>query len=493
MSTAQRLELATETALNAGPVTGRPLRAVIYARVSVDPRQELRSVSQQIDECTAECERRGWSIVKVFKDNDRSASRYATKERPEYEKLIAYLKRGNADVLVTWESSRAQRDLEAYVTLRKVAEDNGVQWSYKGRLYDLTRTDDRFTTGLDALLDERESSVTRDRILRDKRAHAQNGGPHGRLLYGYRREYDPKTGAFVRQLPHPEQAAVVREAARRVAAGDSLRTIAVDFNRRGLTTRWGKQWVTSGISRMVTNPGYIGLRVHQGKVLGKACWPALLDEETFYTCVQRLSRPGRAYHRDGRARHLLSGTVRCGVCGGPMAFMNGSAGRASYACRGTRGSTSSKCTVARQGRLDDYVTGLVIERLSSPDAAELIANDTTAEDVQRALDDAAEKRARLEAFYDSAAMGELTAALARIEARLLPEIEAAEKYAEDLRVPAALRDVVRPDIADVWPKLNLDRRRDVVRTLMEVTLLPHRPGSRTDVSKRVKIEWKHDL
>ena len=91
-------------------------------------------------------------------------------------------------------------------------------------------------------------------------------------------------------------------------------------------------------------------------------------------------------------------------------------------------------------------------------------------------------------------MGELTAAaLARIEARLLPEIEAAEKYAEDLRVPAALRDVVRPDIADVWPKLNLDRRRDVVRTLMEVTLLPHRPGSRADVSKRVKIEWKHDL
>ncbi|WP_236238807.1 recombinase family protein [Streptomyces sp. CC228A] len=467
---------------------------MIYARVSYDPRQQLRSVSQQIDECTAECERRGWTLAEVFKDNARSASRYATKERPQYDALIKFLEQGRADVLVTWESSRAQRDLEAYVKLRRVAEDNGVQWSYKGRLYDLTRTDDRFTTGLDALLDERESSMTRDRIMRDKRNHAKKGGPHGRLLFGYVREYDPKTGAFARQIPHPEQAAVVREAARRVAAGESLRTIAVDFNRRKITTGWGKAWQTSGISRMVTNPGYIGQRVHQGKVIGKACWPRLLDDATFYTCVQRLSRPGRSYHRDGRTRHLLTGIVRCGVCGGPMAFINGAVGRASYACRGTRESLSSKCTVVRQERLDDYIERLVIERLSSPDAADLIANDTTAADVQRALEEAAEKRARLDEFYDTAATGKLSAsALARIEARLLPEIEAAEKRAYELRVPAVLRDVVRPDIAVVWPTLHLDRRRDVVRTLLNITLLPHQPGSRVDVSKRVEVEWKHDL
>ena len=55
----------------------------------------------------------GWEVVRVFTDNDRSASRYATKTRPEHTRLIKFIESGGADVLVTWESSRAQRDLDA--------------------------------------------------------------------------------------------------------------------------------------------------------------------------------------------------------------------------------------------------------------------------------------------------------------------------------------------------------------------------------------------
>src|SRR5215218_4342778 len=90
------------------------LRAVIYTRVSSDPNERGRSVGEQEAECRAVCDREGWAVVAVYSDNDRSASRYATKARPEYKRLINAVDAGETDVLVTWEPSRAQRDLAAY-------------------------------------------------------------------------------------------------------------------------------------------------------------------------------------------------------------------------------------------------------------------------------------------------------------------------------------------------------------------------------------------
>src|SRR5688572_13876924 len=163
------------------------MRAVIYTRVSSDPNDTGRSVEQQEAECRQVCAREGWTMVKVFSDNDRSASRHARKDRPGYTQVKQFLDSGGADVLVLWEGSRAQRDLRDYLKLRDLCAERGVSYNYSGRTYDLTRTDDRFSTGLDALLAEREADVTRDRVLRGVRANMASGRPYGRLLYGYRR------------------------------------------------------------------------------------------------------------------------------------------------------------------------------------------------------------------------------------------------------------------------------------------------------------------
>ena len=64
-------------------------------------------MTEQESECRTECERRGWQVATVLCDNDRSATRFATKDRPEYERLRTTLQPG--DVLVTWEASRAGR------------------------------------------------------------------------------------------------------------------------------------------------------------------------------------------------------------------------------------------------------------------------------------------------------------------------------------------------------------------------------------------------
>ncbi|WP_287001199.1 recombinase family protein, partial [Gordonia sp. UBA7860] len=146
------------------------VRAIIYCRVSSDPRQRGKSVTEQESDCRAVASTHGWDVGEVLVDNDRGASRYSRGQRPAYERLAHILAPG--DVLVTWEASRAQRDLAAYLELRELCASRGVLWCYSGKIHDLNAGDDRFVTGLDALLAEKEVEQTRERVLRAVRANA---------------------------------------------------------------------------------------------------------------------------------------------------------------------------------------------------------------------------------------------------------------------------------------------------------------------------------
>jgi hypothetical protein len=112
-------------------------------------------------------------------------------------------------------------------------------------------------------------------------------------------------------------------------------------------------------------------------------------------------------------------------------------------------------------------------------------------DPAAALAEAREKRARLEGFYDAAAAGELTpAALARIEARLLPEIEAAESRAQAQITSPLVAEVAGSEARNRWAKLGLPQRREIIATLMVVRILPTVRGSRTFRPESVEIVWR---
>jgi len=95
---------------------------------------------------------RGWADAGSFTDNDRSASRHATKDRPEFERLIGALRKGKGDVLVIWEISRKERDLAVYVKIRDMCTEIGMFfWLVGGVLYDLRDKNDRMMLGFQAV------------------------------------------------------------------------------------------------------------------------------------------------------------------------------------------------------------------------------------------------------------------------------------------------------------------------------------------------------
>ncbi|GAC71100.1 recombinase family protein [Gordonia soli] len=462
--------------------------AIIYCRVSSDPQQRGKSVEEQEIECRAFAASQGWTVGEVLVDNDRGASRYSRRDRPAYRRLSETLTKG--DVLITWEASRAQRDLKAYIQLRDLCAERGVQWCYSGRIYDLGRGDDRFTTGLDALLSEKEVEQTRERVLRAVRANAAAGKPHGKLPYGYMIVRDPVTGESIDRVPNPETAPIVREIVKRVLAGESMYSLCKEFNANGIPgprpRRDGTpaQWIPVTMRKIIESPTYAGFRTHKGEVVGRATWEPLITEDEHERMKALLANPTRLTHRGSEPRWLLTGIATCSVCGERMARLK-NRGTDAYYCK------ERYCVSRSVQQLDQFVVENVLRRLESQD---LLGDLDTADGaLDAAIEQARALQQRLDAFTMSAADGELTpAALAKIEARLRPQIAAAEAQIRSYSRSPLIYDLSGSSAREKWLDLPIRERREVVQALVDIRVKPVGRGNRASrrlVSDGVELIW----
>lgn len=442
------------------------LRAGIYTRVSKDKSGVARSPAEQETDARKDCERNGWTVAEVYVDNDLGASRYSRGHRADMDRLKADVAAGQLDVLVAWDASRLQRDLAAYNTLSTLCREHGVLWSYNGRTFDLDDAEDEFSTALDVLLAQREAGVTRKRVRRALAANATEGRVHGRVQFGYRRIYDPHTGRMIGQEADPVTGPIVTEIFRRVAAGESLRSLAAELNARGVTTYSGTTWSGALLGHLLKRESYLGRRTHHGTVTVADAWPALTDERTWHAVQAIRGSRSASQVADHRAKHLLTGIIRCGECGAGMVYdprSNQRGQNALYRCR------ERKCVSRTAEIAEAIVEELVIDRLSRPDDA-LSTADAPRADAQAALDEAGSLRARLAALEDDVAEGRMTGeAFGRIEAKISAqhaEAEARATAASSADVPAVVRALTGKDAAKRWKRLGVEDQRAVVRALL---------------------------
>ncbi|BDB59575.1 recombinase family protein [Rhodococcus sp. RDE2] len=454
------------------------MRALIYARVSSDPSGRGRSVADQIVDCREICHRNGWTIVDELQDNDIGASRWSKKDRPEYRRLHQLL--SEADVLVTWEASRALRDLAAYLELRDLCTEHGVQWCYSGQVYDLNRGDDRFRTGLDALLSENEAEKMRERVLRGLRSRAAAGEPHGKVPYGYKAALDDN-GHRIR-VPHPEEAQVIRDAAKMLRAGESLRAIVRRLNSEGRMNR-GRPWSAIEIRRKLLSPTYAGYRVHHGtQVL--ATWESILSTEDHQAITAILKDPERLTQRGSDPVHLLTGIAVCGECGTPVVRRKNASGTSSYTC------SAKYCVTRSKPIVDEVVEAVIVARLAQPDVAEALrAGDGSQR--REALAEIRVLKERLAAYEQKAIEGDLEPdEYTRIRDGLRAKLADAEARADNFTGGSPLpRQIAGPNAAELWESLAIDAKRSVIRALCRV-YIDKAPRNDTANPKYIRIEWK---
>lgn len=459
----------------------------IYARISRDDDGTALGVTRQLDDCTLEAERRGWTVTRTFVDNDVSASRGTP--RPQYVALLDAIRAGDLAAVIVWDIDRLTRTPAELETFIDLADRHGLALASIGGEIDLATPQGRLTARIKGSVARHEVEQASRRLKRKFQASAAAGAPHGVIPFGYRREKvtdEQGKPAGNRDVIVPEEAAALRELYRRIIAGESLRSAAKHLNDLGMPTRRGNKWQGNVVGNMLRKPRYVGMRTHQGEVVGPGNWEAIIDRDTFDRATAVLAAPGRIHSRGVAGKYLGSGLYRCGRCGAGMRpILNreraGGYRKPAYGC------PSCMRLTRKMEPVDEVVEAVIVARLEDPALLEYMAEDPSALTEAVAARDAI--LARMDGGADAFAAGTMTARqLARVNEQLSAQLEAAERQVRALQPVASLEDVAGPDAAKAWAHLSLERKREVLRTLATVTVLPAGTGMPFQ-PEQVRIEW----
>ena len=137
---------------------------------------------------------------------------------------------------------------------------------------------------------------------------------------------------------NPGEARLVKEAARRVLAGESLYSVCNDWTARGVPTVTGAAWNTKTLRQILTSGRNAGWRDHHGEPVAKSDppeWKPIIDEDTWRQLRPVLLDPARKRTRVARSYLLGWRLLRCGRCGGPLVASPFSRARATSPSRAT--------------------------------------------------------------------------------------------------------------------------------------------------------------
>jgi DNA invertase Pin-like site-specific DNA recombinase len=463
--------------------TRENVRAAIYCRISKDTEDTRLGVERQEKDCQKLCADRGWTVASVYIDNDISATD-PKKKRPEYDRLLRDIASGQIDAVAVWAEDRLHRrpsELESFVQTCDVAGLTNL--ASVGGDTDLNDPDALFMLRMKGAIAAREVATLKKRIQRKMLQKAQSGEWHGgKRPFGY------KDGGIEIDMP---EAALIREAAHRILEGSSLRSIARDWNERGIRTTWDKEINETGLKKTLTGARVAGLVQHQGAIIGKAKWPAILDEVTWQQVRTILQDPARRGPRASQS-HPLRGVLKCGLCGTMLTASPRSEGRR-YVCHSRHG--CGKLTI-NADMVEKYVFGVVLPLVDAPDLRDIFrSEDRDAANRASALVLAnSEDESKLSEIDDMFADGEIDRkTYLKQSQRLRNRIDDRNTELTGLQGNNAL-ERLGGSIQSRWDTLSAEDKRAVVRSLVAEIKVSKviTKGRNTFDPARVLIEYRTD-
>ncbi len=459
--------------------------AAIYARISKDRYGTGQTVARQVAECRAYAEAHGHVVAEVYVDNDISA--YRGKPRPGYSRMCEDLKESTRDGVITFHLDRLHRnmiELERFIIL---IEATGADVrTVSGGDYDLSTSDGRAMARVVSAFARKESEDKSRRIKSQRREQARQGrrNPPGNRGYGYNKDHTEIV---------PEEAAVIREAADRILAGEALRSLCNDLNDRGVRTATGARWAMTSMKRILTAGRVSGQVEHLGEIVAPGDWPAILTPAQTTRLRAVLRDPARRTYRSPRT-YPLSGLVRCGLCGARMGARPNADRSRRYACNKQPGNQSCGHMSTLAEPLESFIVAAVWFRLDTPDLQRHMvaaAEDTDADALQRQIEDDRAQLESLAALYGTREIGvtEWLAARKPIEVRMAD----ATRHMGRLTQSSALDGYVGNGrlLHDKWDSFSVPRQHAIISALVDhVTVHPAIKGRPRFDPERIEVCWR---
>ena len=445
----------------------------LYARVSSDRQDVDLSVAAQLRALRDYAEKNGYMVVREYVDEAESG-RIA--DRPQFSKMLdeAGKRETPFQEILVWKFSRFTRKREHAVAFKSMLRRRGI------RVVSITEQAEdnatgRLLEGIIESVDEFYSENLAQEVVRGMREAASRGFFLGsNAPFGYRKV---KVSDGAKERPTLEvdlaTAPVVKELFEKSLRGSGLKELCKEMNDRGVTNR-GKRWYKGTLHYVLRNEAYTGTAVwgktsKDGQVPDsvrvEGAWPALVSRELFDEVQQAMSERAPKVQRPARvgSPYLLSGLLKCGVCGRPYRAQGAKSGQFAYYICGTlftEGAGTCSARYLNAPRLETFVVEKIRERILNEETivalVQLVAEEIDAmagelagqlEVVEAELSDV---RKRLGKLYEAIETSELT--LEVLSPRIMSlrhREEQLEAARDDAETRLEQRRVVLPDTEEI--------------------------------------------
>lgn len=313
----------------------------------------------------------GRSIV-WYEDNNLSAFKRNVK-RKDFERMLKDLDVPAIGGILAYDIDRVYRqprDLERVIDCYEKPNSTLIFHTLSGQNFDLTTADGRFTARIMVNVANKSSEDMSRRLKREMGRKAlageMAGGPRP---FGWEED---------RLTLRSKETKALDAMAEKILQGDSLTTIADWLRDEGFVGRTGKPFVRSSVRRILLNPRNAGIRQFRGDPLKneegkyvKGPWEAPWTVDR-WRAVKETIEGGKTANRaklgpgHNTIRSILSGILRCGVCGTRMVAANSSRKYPKYRCAKDAGGCGN-VTISRP-HSEDAVRGLVSDVLMAATA-----------------------------------------------------------------------------------------------------------------------------
>ncbi len=372
------------------------VRAAIYARYSTDL-QDPRSISDQFAYCREYAARENIEVVRTFADEARSGGSMIG--RDGLLDLMQAARAKQFDVVIVEALDRLSRDMEDLAGLHKRLQFAGIEIR---AVNDGPGPVDEVVVGLKGLIGHMYRLDNAKKVRRGMFGVVREGRSAGGRAYGYR----PVPGQTGHLEVVAEEAEIIRRIFSEYLNGNSPRRIAWGLNRDHAPPPRGKAWNASTINgnaqrgngilnnelyvgqivwnkvRMVKDPE-TGRRV--SRINAEQDWHRTtaahlrIVSDDLYDRVRtlRLATTRKKPEMQRRPKRILSGLLRCAVCGSGMTTSGkDKSGRVRIRCSAAR--ESGTCPDPKTCYLDtveDLVIQTLLRELRSPhEVTEFIAS-----------------------------------------------------------------------------------------------------------------------
>jgi DNA invertase Pin-like site-specific DNA recombinase len=320
---------------------------------------------------------RGWEFLESHVYTDAALSG-ASLDRPGIQALLLAAGRRPLpfDVLLVDDSSRVSRDLADAVRLLQDLKFAGARVIYISQNIDSASETAETLVAVHGVVDSLYLREMAKKIKRGLAGQLERGFATGSITFGYRTipVPDPSGKTDVNGYPVllgkrvevvPEEARIVVQIFEWYASGLGAGRLVVRLNREGLRGPRGRRWREGALKRVLTNEKYRGLliwgkksferrpgtrqyveRQHprdQWRTQERPELRIVSDELWERVAARRASVRGslpastrntlmRGRNATLHSRHLFSGFMTCGTCGGAVVVVTGGYGSPRYGC-----------------------------------------------------------------------------------------------------------------------------------------------------------------